>query len=83
MAPLERATERLGRAWGMVGHLNAVADSPQLREAYNANLPRVTQFSTELGQNRALFAKYRQLAGGDECRAMPAARLRLAREPQS
>ena len=77
VAPLERATERLGRAWGMVGHLNAVADSPELREAFNANLPRVTQFSTELGQNRALFAKYRQLTDSDEYRTMPAARRRV------
>lgn len=60
--PLERATERLGRAWSMVGHLNAVADSPQLREAYNANLARVTQFWTALGQNRVLFEKYKSLS---------------------
>lgn len=77
VAPLERATERLGRAWGMVGHLNAVADSPELRDAYNANLPRVTQFYTELSQNRALFAKYRQLAEGAEYGAMPTARRRV------
>ncbi|HLS57459.1 MAG TPA: oligopeptidase A, partial [Zeimonas sp.] len=49
--PLEDATERLGRAWGMVGHLNGVADTPALREAYNANLPKVTQFWTELAQH--------------------------------
>lgn len=75
--PLERATERLGRAWGVVGHLNAVADAPALREAYNANLQRVTQFSTELGQNRALAARYRALADGAEFAAMPAARRRV------
>ena len=62
VVPLELATEELGRAWGMVGHLNAVADSPELREAYNANLPRVTQFWTALGQNHKLFAKYRELS---------------------
>src|SRR4051812_26719011 len=38
---LDVATERLGRAWGMVGHLNAVADTPELRAAYNEALPRV------------------------------------------
>jgi len=59
--PLEDATERLSRAWGMVGHLNGVADTPELRAAYNENLPKVTQFWTELGQNRALYEKYRAL----------------------
>src|SRR3712207_1040572 len=52
--PLEQANERLSRAWGTVGHLHAVLDSPELREAYNANQPAVVQFYTELGQNLAL-----------------------------
>jgi oligopeptidase A len=57
--PLEQATERLGRAWGMVGHLNGVADTPELREAYNQNLPRVTEFFTQLGLDEGLYAKYK------------------------
>lgn len=56
---LDSATERLGAAWGAVGHLNAVADTPALREAYNAMLPAVTEFSTAMGANEALFAKYK------------------------
>ena len=60
--PLENATERLSRAWGVVGHLNGVADTPELRAAYNENLPKITQFWTEVGQNRALYEKYRALA---------------------
>ena len=39
---LDVATENLGRAWGAVSHLNSVADTPELRAAYNAALPRVT-----------------------------------------
>ena len=65
VAPFEDANERLSRAWGQVGHLHAVMDSPPLREAYNANLPKVTQYYTELGQNEALFAKYRALRASD------------------
>src|SRR5690606_31721746 len=57
--PLDDATERLGRAWGIVGHLNSVADSPALREAFNANLPRVTQFFTELSLHEGLFERYK------------------------
>jgi len=61
--PLEDATERLGRAWGVVSHLNGVADTPELRAAFNENLPRVIEFWTNLGQNQALFDKYKALHG--------------------
>ena len=60
-APLDDANERLNRAWGQVGHMNAVMNSPELREVYNANLPKLTQYYTELGQNPALYAKFRAL----------------------
>ena len=56
---LDVSTERLGRAWGMVGHLNAVADTPELRAAYNAALPVVTEFWTRLGADERLYAKYK------------------------
>jgi oligopeptidase A len=59
---LDVATERLGRAWGVVGHLNAVADTPELRAAYNAALPRVTEFWTNLGADERLYAKYKAIA---------------------
>ena len=51
--PMEDANERLSRAWGPAGHLNAVMNSPELREAYNATLPKITQYYAELGQNQA------------------------------
>ena len=60
--PLEDANERLARAWGQVGHLNAVMNSPELRETYNANLPRITQYYTELAQHQGLFEKFKALA---------------------
>ena len=59
--PLEQATEKLGRAWGVVGHLNAVVDTPELRAAYNENQPKVTEFWTALSQNLALFDKYKAM----------------------
>ncbi len=55
------ATERLGRAWGAVGHLNAVADTPELRAAYNAALPKMTEFWTRLGADERLYAKYKAI----------------------
>jgi oligopeptidase A len=75
--PLDDATERLGRAWGQVSHLHAVLDSPELRAAYNENLAKLTQFWTELGQNEALFAKYRALRGAPAFDALSAARKRI------
>ena len=61
VVPLEDCTEQLGRAWGIVGHLNAVVDTPELRAAYNENQPKITEFWTSLSQNLALFEKYRSL----------------------
>ena len=59
--PLEDANERLSRAWGPVAHLNSVMNSPELREAYNANLPKITQYNSELAQHQGLFEKYQAL----------------------
>ncbi|MEJ2767954.1 M3 family metallopeptidase [Mycetohabitans sp. B46] len=60
--PVEAATEPLSRAWGVIGHLNAVADTPALREAHAQNLPRVTEFWSNVGQNLALYEKYKAIA---------------------
>ena len=62
VAPLDDATERLARAWNQVTHLEAVANTPELRAAYNETLPAVTRFWSALAQNQALFAQYRRLA---------------------
>jgi oligopeptidase A len=77
VTPLEMVTERLGRAWGVVGHLNAVVDTPELRAAYNENLPKVTEFWTELGQNLKLFEKYKALHASPEYHALSATRKRI------
>ncbi len=58
---LDVAVEKFGRAWGAVSHLNSVCDSPELRAAYNASLPRVTEFWTRLGADERLYAKYRAI----------------------
>ena len=58
---LDVATERLGRAWGAVGHLKSVCDTPELREAYNAMLPAVSDFFTRLGADEQLYAKYKAI----------------------
>jgi oligopeptidase A len=59
--PLEDATEALGRSWGVIFHLNSVADTAQLRAAYGEMLPEVTAFFSSLGQNLALYKKFKEL----------------------
>ena len=58
---LDVANEKLSIAWGAVSHLNSVADSPELRAAYNAALPLVTEFWTRLGADERLYAKYKAM----------------------
>ena len=62
---LDVATEKLSRAWGAVSHLNSVADTPELRAAYNAVLPKVTEFWTRLGADERLYAKYKSIDAAD------------------
>jgi oligopeptidase A len=59
--PLESVTEKLWRAWSVAGHLNAVVNTPELREAYNQCLPLVTEFSTWVGLHTGLYEQYRRL----------------------
>ena len=58
---LDTANEKLSMAWSAVSHLNSVADSPELRAAYNAALPQVTEFWTRLGADERLYAKYKAM----------------------
>ncbi|MCP1585027.1 M3 family metallopeptidase [Pseudoxanthomonas mexicana] len=66
VVPLDDATERLARAWNQVTHLEAVVNTPALRGAYNAQLPKVTRFWSALVQNLALYRQYRALADTPE-----------------
>jgi oligopeptidase A len=74
-APLTDGIEQLSRAWGIVGHLHSVNDTPPWRDAYNGMLPEVSRFFAELGQNLKLFAKYKEIRdGGDYAALSPAQR---------
>lgn len=77
VAPMEAIGERLSRAWGVVGHLHGVMDTPAWREAYNAMLPEVTRYYSELGQNLALFAKYKTLQASAEYKQLSPTRQRI------
>lgn len=64
--PIEDMNERLTRAWSPVSHLNAVMNSDALREAYNANMPRLSEYFTEMAQDERLYAGYKQIAASPE-----------------
>ena len=74
--PLDDASERLYRAWGQVSHLQSVVNTPELREVYNANLPRISRFGSSVAQNPALYAQYKALSATPEAAGYDQARAR-------
>jgi oligopeptidase A len=77
--PLEDADDKLSRAWSPVSHMNSVVNSDELREAYNACLPKLSAYSTEMGQNEALFKAYRFIADSDEFATLDTAQQKIIR----
>ena len=77
IAPIEAMDERLNLAWSPVSHLNSVMNSEALRQAYNACLPKLSDYATERGQNHALYQAYQQIAEGDEYPRLDAAQRKV------
>ncbi len=75
--PLAESLDRLDRAWGAVRHLNAVVNTPELRDAHNANLPKIVAFHTDLGQDLRVYDKYRALRAQPAFATLDAARKQL------
>jgi len=71
VVPLERMHHRLAKAWSPVGHLNGVMNSDELRAAYNACLPLLTAYHTELGQNAELCAAYQAVMDAEGAALAP------------
>jgi len=63
---LEELDDRLNRTWSPASHLHAVADNDALRQAYNACLPKLSDYASEMGQNAALYRAYEQVAKSTE-----------------
>lgn len=64
--PLEAFDDRLAQAWSPVSHMNSVVNTEALRAAYNACLPKLSDYATEMGQNEQLYQAYKQIADGEE-----------------
>jgi oligopeptidase A len=74
--PVADALDRLNRAWAAVQHLNAVVSTPALRDAYHANLPKITAFFADLAQDLRLFRRYQALAESASFAALDKAKQR-------
>ncbi|MFO7808683.1 oligopeptidase A [Guyparkeria sp.] len=77
VAPMEALEDRIDRAWSPVSHLNAVVNTPELRAAYEACLPKLSDYSTDLGQNEGLFAAYREVSERDDFQTLSVAERRV------
>jgi len=77
--PLEDVDDKLNKAWSPVSHMNSVVNSDELRDAYNACLPKLSAYSTEMGQNEALFKAYRFIADSDEFATLDTAQQKIIR----
>ncbi len=75
--PLEEAEERLGRVWSPVSHMNSVVNSDALRAAYNACLPKLSDYATEMGQHEGLFRAFKQIADGPEYETLDMAQKKI------
>ena len=74
---LEDLEEHISRAWSQVSHMNAVVNSPELRESYNANLPKLTAFYADLSQDERLYAKFRELRASKTYASLNAAQRKI------
>ncbi|CAG7601476.1 M3 family metallopeptidase [Candidatus Vallotia tarda] len=74
---VEEAIEPLSRVWNLICHLSAVADTPELRAAHAQNLPRVTEFWSNLSQNLALYEKYKAIVSSSEYKQLSNVRKRI------
>ena len=75
--PIEDVEDKLNKAWSPVGHMNSVVNSDALREAYNACLPKLSEYATEMGQNEALFNAYRFIAESAEFASLDMAQQKI------
>ncbi len=64
--PTEDIDDRLNRAWSPASHLHSVADNDELRQAYNACLPKLSDYATEMGQNKDLYLAYKSVSKSED-----------------
>ena len=75
--PLEDLDDQLSRAWSPVSHMNSVVNSDDLRKAYNACLPKLSEYATEMGQNQGLYEAYKFIKAADEYQSLDMAQKKI------
>lgn len=75
--PMEEIEASIDHVWSPVSHMNSVVNSDELRQAYNACLPKLSEFGTELGQNEDLYRAYKALADSDEYQSLDTAQKKV------
>ncbi len=66
IAVIEALNDFLSQSFGPVSHMNSVVNTPELRDAYNASLPKLSEYQTEMGQNADLFSAYQSILTGPD-----------------
>lgn len=77
VVPMEELDVSIDKVWSPVSHLNSVMNSDELRQAYNACLPMLSEFGTELGQNEALYQAYKKLADSESYQQLDTAQKKV------
>jgi len=77
IAPIDDIEDRLNKAWSPVSHMNSVVNNDALRDAYNACLPKLSEYSTEMGQNQALYQAYQSIADSEAFKLLDAAQQKI------
>ena len=75
--PIDDIEDKLNKAWSPISHMNSVVNSDELRDAYNACLPKLSAYSTEMGQNKALYSAYKQISEGEEYSSLDTAQQKI------
>lgn len=75
--PLEDHSEKLSRVWGPVGHMNAVVNTPELREAYNENLTKLSAYYSDLSQDERLYQKFKAIQSSEEFSSLTATQQKI------
>ena len=75
--PLDKLDDRFSQAWSPVGHMNAVVNSDELRDAYNSCLPILSEYSTRIGQNRKLYDAYQSIADSETFSSLDSAQKKV------
>lgn len=77
IAPLDEVEDRINKAWSPVSHMNSVVNNDSLRDAYNACLPKLSAYSTEMGQHEGLFNAYQAIAASDDYEKLDTAQRKI------